>query len=791
MARFVRFKTTHFHHNRIVRTIKQIPTKHIWLAVLAVIALATSCSQIKYVPEGQYLVKDVDIKHTSRELPENELQSYIRNKENLKILGIWKFHLGLYNLSGPDTGRWYNRWLKRIGEAPVLYDQNQTAMSRDLLEKYLRSKGYFLGQVKDTAIVKSKKKVKVEFALYPSARYRINKLSYHIEDDSIRPIVKGDSLRTLLKRNRPFDSDLHNQERDRITAKLRNLGYYSFSKDYIYFKADSTIGNYMVNDTLVIMPPLTMVDKQPVHQGEHAKYKYRHVYYIISSTPQKALVGTEDTTTKFDTLMFQGAYFLYNKTIDVHPSVLAGSSYINPGELYNASNTDKTRVLLSSLSTFRYIDIRYKNVPKPTPSDPYEYLDCFIQLIPSKKQSFSIQLEGTNSSGNLGAGGNIKYQHRNLFRGAELFDAGLRISEERQFVRGTKDKFNTFEIGGEIGVEFPKFMAPLVSETFRKKYTPRTTIQFAYNYQRRPDYTRTIANVRWGYNWRGSRYVTHYLYPSELNLIWLPTIHPDFQADIANTFLQYSYENHFILNSNYSLVYNTQTRVKQPEYFWGRLNLELAGNLLNELAPLWEDDTNDYNDILGIRFAQYTKGDVEIRYHHALDKFNSLAYRFFAGVAYPYGNLKVMPFEKTYFSGGANGIRAWPVRGLGPGVYKDTISSFYNQTSDIKLEANAEYRFKLFWLLEGALFLDAGNIWSIREDASRDGGLFKFNEFYKQIAVGTGFGFRMDFDYFLFRVDVGAKAVDPTKPSGDRWVFGSRTLRWSEMTYNFAIGYPF
>ncbi|MFT3739887.1 MAG: BamA/TamA family outer membrane protein [Breznakibacter sp.] len=774
-----------------MRNIKHIRTAFRCFTVLATLALMASCSQVKYVPEGKYLVKDVHIRHTNRELPKNELQSYIRDKENLTILGIWKFHLGLYNLSGADTSKWYNRWLKRIGEEPVLYDENQTAMSRELLEKYLQSKGYFMGKVVDTAIVRGKKKVRIEFALYPATRYRINKLSYRIEDDSIRPIVSADSLRTLLKKNRPFDSDLHNQERDRVTARLRNRGYYAFSKDYIYFKADSTIGNNLVNDTLVIMPPLTMAGNQPIHQGYHAKYKYRHVYYVISSNPQKALLSTEDPSVRFDTLMFQGAYFLYNNTIDVHPSVLAESSYIVPGELYNALNADRTRTLLSSLSTFRYIDIRYKNVPKPSLSDPYEYLDCYIQLIPSKKQSYSIQLEGTNSSGNLGAGGNIRFQHNNLFRGAELLDAGLSISEERQFVRGTKEKFNTFEVGAELKIEFPKFMVPFVSEGFRKRYIPRTSIQFAYNYQRRPDYTRTIANVRWGYNWRGSRYITHYLYPSEFNLIWLPTIHPDFQADIKNTFLQYSYENHFILNSNYSLVYNTQTRTKQPEYFWGRFNFELAGNLLNQLASLWESTSDDYNDILGIRFAQYTKGDVEIRYHHALDKFNSFAYRFFTGVAYPYGNLKVMPFEKTYFSGGANGIRAWPVRGLGPGSYRDTTSTFYNQTADIKLEANLEYRFKLIWLMEGAFFLDAGNIWSIREDASRDGGLFRLNEFYKQIAVGTGFGFRMDFDYFLFRIDVGVKAVDPTKPSGNRWVFGGETLKWREMTYNFAIGYPF
>jgi outer membrane protein assembly factor BamA len=756
-----------------------------WVLILA------GCSPIKYVPEEQYLTNRIKIRNTTRELSKGELNSYLRQKENLKILGIWKFHLGLYNLSGRDSSKWYNRTLKKIGEEPVLFDAQQSEQSRDQLEKYLKNKGYFLARVTDTVILKGKQRVNIEFSLFPSVNYKINHLAYRVEDEKLTPLVLADTSNAIIKRNKPFDAELHDQERERITSRLRNKGYYAFSKDYIYFKADSTIGNHRVNDTLVIMPPLRPIDNSMVHEGNHKQYKYKEVYYIIGETPQKAFVDNKDATEKFDTLVFRGCHFLYHKNIDVHPMVLLESSYIVPGEIYNASQVDRTRLLLTSLSVFRYIDIRFRNAEPTTLNDDYNYLDCYVQLVPSKKQAFSVQIEGTNASGNLGAGANLKYQHRNLFRGAELFNAGLRVSQERQFVRGTSDEFNTTEFGTEVGIESPKFIAPFISEGFRKRHSPRTSLQMAYNYQNRPDYTRTIANLRLGYNWRDSKYVSHYLYPSELSMVQLPYIHPDFWDDIDSTFLRYSYEDHFILNSSYSIIFNTQAKIKQPEYFFSRFNVELAGNLLNLLVPIWQEPVDDYYNVMDIRFAQYAKADIDSRYFYSLDKYNAIAYRLFAGVAYPYGNLKVMPFEKKYYSGGANGIRAWPVRGLGPGIFRDTTSTFYNQTADIKLEMNLEYRFRLLWKTEGALFLDAGNIWAIRPEASPPGGMFELDKFFRQIAIGTGVGFRVDFSYFLFRLDLGIKAYDPTYPGGPKWVLGNDALHWDEMALNFAIGYPF
>jgi outer membrane protein assembly factor BamA len=748
---------------------------------IVLLLVLNACSSVKYVPEDKYLLAKVKVKSTRGDFSKAEINSLIRTKENLRILAFWKFHLGLYNLSGRDTSHWINRVLKRMGEEPVIYDEGLQLSSRKQLENLFFTRGYFQGTVADTAIFYDHRKAKIIYRLSAGPRYRINHTSFKIEDDSLRASIESDSLRTALKKGRPFDTELFEQERERITIKLRNEGYYNFSKEYIYFRLDSALNNYSINDTVVL--------KRPFEEGTfplHRKSIYRNVYYIISRNPQKALLDADESDVKFDTLVYKGVNFLFNDRIEVHPSVLYNSSYVVPGELYNAANVEKTRQLLASLSYFRYIDIRMKEMAAP--SDSVGVLDCFIQLIPAHKYFYSVELEGTNSSGNLGAGGNFKFQNRNLFRGAEVLDLGFSASLERQY-ETDKEKFNTFEIGADAGIEFPKFLGPFNADEFRKKYNPRTSVQIAYNYQRRPEYTRTIANLRWGYNWRSSRYLYHYLFPSELNLVWLPSISSAFWDRIDSTFLKYSYENHFILNSNYSLVYNTQTRIRQPEFFYGRLNIEAAGNLLHAMMPLWQKRTGDNPyDINGIQFAQYSKAEVEIRYHHAVNKLNSFAYRFIVGVAYPYGNLKVLPFEKRYFSGGANSIRAWSVRGLGPGTYIDTLSTYYNQTADIKLEANAEYRFKLMWVFEGALFVDAGNIWDIRSDAHTEGGLFKWSDFYKQIAVGTGFGLRSDFDYFLLRLDMGVKALDPSQ---QKWVLGRDAFRWRNLTFNFAIGYPF
>ncbi|TAJ14934.1 outer membrane protein assembly factor [Marinilabiliaceae bacterium JC017] len=749
------------------------------------------CRTTKYVPENQFLLKKVEIENTVKSISKEELKPYIRQKENIRILGFWKFHLALYNLSGRDSSKGFNKWLHRIGEAPVLYDAFMNERSKEQLTLFLKNKGYFQAVVNDTIVYPGKKKAKVIYSIEPGKRYLINHFGYRIEDDSIQHLVWADSTKSLLKSGKPFDAATHDDERERISKKLQDQGYFNFSKQYIYFQADSSIEGNLINDTLVLMKePLTLPSGKDTLIN-HVKSKIKDVYFLVGFDPQKALLGEKDYLSLFDTLSYQGCYVLYEDELKFKPEVLINSNYIFPGQYFDASQVEKTQSLLSSLQLFRYINIRFKQLEE-TDEEGNRQLQCFIQLSPSKTQSYSLEIEGTNSSGNLGAAGNVKYQHNNLLNGAEVLDVRFRTATQNQFSHGGKDRFNTLEVGVDGGLTFPKFLMPFKVESFRKKYNPRTSVSLAYNYQRRPDYTRTIVNARLAYNWRSSRLISHNLSIVDFNLVNIPVITDDFWNYIKDTFLRYSYEDHLILNTNYTFVYNEQQLGRRQNFWFFKVYGESAGNILNSMVGLWEEKGDrEYSEILGIRYAQYVKADIDLRYHHYLNQVNSFAYRFFLGVGYPYGNLDVLPFEKRYFSGGANSIRAWPVRGLGPGSYKEENLPYYNQTADIRLELNAEYRFKLFWLMEGALFADMGNIWSIKESSSIEGGLFKFDTFYKQIAVGLGTGLRLDFNYFIFRLDMGVKARDPSLPDGKRWIIGRRSIKWDDLGFNFAIGYPF
>jgi outer membrane protein assembly factor BamA len=414
-------------------------------------------------------------------------------------------------------------------------------------------------------------------------------------------------------------------------------------------------------------------------------------------------------------------------------------------------------------------------------------------LSSSKLQSYTVEVEGTNSSGNLGAAGSFNYKHKNFLRGGEVFDMRFRVAGENQRSR-SNESFQTLEIGSDATLSIPKFLIPFKVENFRKRYNPRTNFSLSYNYQRRPDYTRTIANSRLGYSWKSTPLITHYFSPIDFSVINVPYIDPDFKDQIENTFLRYSYQDHLISSTSYSFIYNEQSLAGNKNYQYFQANVQVAGNVLDGISTMVGNKDKEFNEVFGIRYAQYVKADIDWRYHINVNKINSFAYRVFIGAGYPYGNLTVLPFEKRYFSGGANSLRAWPVRGVGPGSYEETQLNYYNQTADIKLEANAEYRFKLFWLLEGAFFIDAGNIWTIRstDDEEIDAkGLFNFNSFYKQIAVGVGTGARLDFNYFVFRLDMGVKARDPVLSAGKRWVLGTQSFTWDDVAFNFAIGYPF
>jgi len=757
--------------------------------------LLWGCSPVKFVPEGKYLLQKNIIVHDASSVTNEELKSYVRPRENKRIFGFWHFHLGLYNLAGKDKENGFNKWLWRIGEAPVEYDDFLRKKSHKQLQLFLKNKGYFDASVTDTVYVKEKKrKVKVQYNISAGERSYIHHLGYKIEDDSIRKIIYSDSINSLLRGVKPFDVGLFDKERERITKLLNQKGYYNFSKEYIYYSADSLEDEYIITDTMVVAGVLSKLPDGRDTTENHSKYRIKDVCFFVDFNPQEILSDEEGGKIEFDTLFYQGYYFLYKKEMKFKPDVLINSTYILPGQLYDINKVGKTQTLITELKLFRYINIKFEDPDGVQfDEDGYRWIKCNIQLTPSKPQSYAFEVEGTNSSGNLGAATNIKYQHKNLLRGAEIFNTRFRLAYQNQSSRGDKDGFNILEVGFDVGLTFPKFLVPFKMRSFRIRYNPRSIISIGTNYQRRPDYTRTIANSKLSYEWKSTEIVSHTFTILDFSLVFVPFISQDFWDYIKDTYMRYSYEDHLILNSNYTFLYNGQKKGNTRNFWFFKSYVEASGNLLDGVVKLFNQKLPDdeYHKFMGIRYAQYIKSDFDIRYHHTVSSVNSFAYRFFLGAGYPYGNLNVLPFEKMYFSGGANSIRAWPVRGLGPGEFKGDELKYYNQTADIKLELNAEYRYKMFWMLEGALFVDMGNIWAIREESSPEGGLFKINSFYKQIAVGLGTGLRFDFNYFVFRFDIGVKACDPSMPLGHRWVLGTRKADWNDFGFNFAIGYPF
>jgi len=761
------------------------------------VLLLASCSSTRFVPEGKYLLNKISVKVDDKNLKRDELKTHIKQKENLRILGVFKFHLWVYNLS---SAKKENGWIKRIGEAPVLYEEYQTKRSQSQLLIYLKNKGYYNAEVIDSiAFAGNRKKLNLTYDVRAGIPYRVNKWNYSIKDANIRTVLLNDTVNRLLRKNDIFDLDVLNAERQRIAQFLKNRGYYKFAEEFVTFQADTNFNNNRVDLFVNIDDALLKNDENAV--VPHQKFKIRN--YQINPTYKASDITASQSELNLDTLIHDDYTFIYSGKLKYKPELFYSLNRLKDSTYYSLQNAEKTYRALNRLKQFSLINIGFTET-NLFDNDSVPLLDCRMQLSPLPRQNFSADIEGTNSSGNLGVAGNLNYQHRNVFGGAEVFDLQLKGAREKQqaLIENNSLDFNTREFGLESSLTIPKFLSVIRWKRFFGFQIPETKFTMGFNYQNRPDYTRTITNLKFGYNWKTTNFEYHTLSLIDLNYVNLYRLTPAFINSIKDLYIKSSFTDHLIFASNYSWMYNTQNINKRENYKFYKLNVESAGNLLSIYSKLINKSkateldsvtnlTSSYYQILNTRFAQYVKADFEYRYGHIINKFNSWVGRAFVGVGVPYGNLGVLPFEKKYFTGGANGIRAWQVRSLGPGSYKAPSDTYPNQSSDIKLEASLEYRFKLFWRMEGALFTDAGNIWAINYKDNREGAVFKINEFYKQVAVGSGFGVRFDFTYFLFRLDLGMKMRDPSLPEGKRIVPGNYPITGEHFNLSFAIGYPF
>ena len=727
----------------------------------AVAVLLTACSETKYVADGEYLLDRVKVKSDTKARGINtmELKQLVRQRGNARWFSAVKVPLLTYSLSGRDTTRWLNRTLRAIGEAPVIYDSTQTMLSLQSIVMQMQNTGY-LRATADVYQTKKGKKLRTTYQLHPGRPYFIRNVSYEIHDSAIAHILNADDKKWRgLHKGMMFNVQNLDAERKRITELLTNKGYYRFNKEFISYRADSVPGASDVDLTLVLHRfRNNQVSDQP------------HQQYTISKVRFHS--GNVD-----------------DSTIHLRPKVLRNNTFIYEGENYSAKGLQQTYNRFGRLGAVRYTNISFHEQPDTT------LLDCDITISMNKPSTISFQPEGTNTAGDLGAAASLTYQNRNLFRGSEALTVELRGAFEA--IRGLEGYSNSNfqEYSVQSDLSFPRFIAPFLPRSFRRRINATSEVSMLYDLQNRPEFLRRVFSVSWRYKWSDPKHQDRYQVDVlDLNFIAMPWMSEKFRNDYLidavkrNALLLYNYQDLFIMRAGFRYSYNNGN-------YAVKTNLETGGNLLSLAAHTLGFHKNGEGNytFLDVAFAQYIKGDFDYTRNLRLNYNSQLVFHVGLGIAYPYGNSTVLPFEKTYFSGGANSVRGWSVRSLGPGsfVNEDGNLNFILHTGDLKLDLNMEYRAHLFWKLGGALFVDAGNIWTLREYSDQPGGQFRFSTFWKQMAVSYGLGIRLNFDYFILRFDMGMKAINPVYET-EREHFPVVHPKLSrDFAFHFAVGLPF
>jgi outer membrane protein assembly factor BamA len=482
--------------------------------------------------------------------------------------------------------------------------------------------------------------------------------------------------------------------------------------------------------------------------------------------------------------------------------VIASATELAEGNLYREQDVQGSYSRLNRLGAVQSGRVSLTENPEDSTK-----LDALITVTPGKRNSFNVELEGTNSAGDLGVAVAFSYQNRNLFRGSELLSLKARGAFEAiKGLRGYSDQ-NFIEYSFEAGITFPDFICPFLRQSFRKRALATSELSFMFDSQDRPEFHRRVLTTSWRYKWtRASRRMQHRIDLLDINYVFMPWISDTFKErylenpESRNAILRYNYENLFIVKWGYSFFYSSQSLNSTSKNYGTnayivRASVETAGNLLYGISSASKAPRNEDGQYTLFKntYAQYVKGDFDFSKSFMINNANSLAIHLGLGIAYPYGNSHILPYEKRYFSGGANSVRGWTVRELGPGSFlgNDGKIDFINQTGDLKLDMNIEYRTHLFWKFDGAVFIDAGNIWTLRDYQEQPGGQFRFDTFWRQIAVAYGLGIRLNFNYFILRLDGGMKAVHPAYEDSRRHFPIIHPDFKRDFSFHFAVGLPF
>ena len=703
----------------------------------SILLLTTACSTGKYVQEGEYILDKVAVVSDQSDYNASPLSQYVRQKEKPKLFSLFR---------------------NPFSRKPVIYDTLQARLSCQDLMTAMQNEGYMNAGVSLYTETKGKK-LKATYLLHPGQPFLIGKVNYDIQDEGILQLLHLDQpANQQIKPGMRFTVETLDNERKRIAGLLSDNGYFRFNKDFIHFTADTVMGRKDIALTLQLRKYKPNNNSPEV---DHTRYLIRDVLFQSNDSDR----------------------------IHLRKQVLLNATAIKEGRPYDASALQRTYNNFARLQAVKYTNIKFAEVPDTN------LLDCHIQISTNKPSTISFQPEGTNTAGDLGAAASITYTNRNLFHGSEQLSIEFRGAYEAiTGLEGYQDQ-NYTEFSVETKLVFPRFLAPFLSKSFRRRQTASSEWAVSWDFQNRPEFHRRVFSSAWRYRWSEPKHHLNYRFDLlDLNYVYMPWISSTFKRDYLdnaenrNAILRYNYEDIFIMKTGFTVSYTDGVDAV-------RANFESAGNLLNGVSKGFGFKTNSQGQhtLFNIAYAQYVKLDFDYTHLFQFDKRNALALHAGLGVAYPYGNSTVLPFEKRYFSGGANSVRGWSVRELGPGKFKGTDGriDFINQTGDVKLDLNAEYRSSLFWKLQGALFIDAGNIWTLRNYAEQPGGQFKFTEFYKQIAASYGMGLRLNFDYFILRFDVGMKAINPAYESEkEHWSIIHPKLS-RDFDFHFAVGLPF
>jgi len=757
-------------------------TKYTSIFILIAVLLS-ACSTTKFLPAGQKLYTGAQIKITDGLVKKSEadeltedMETLLRPKPNATILGL-RVKLWIYDKTRTNKVKGLRHYLNtHWGEPPVLISSVDLAKNAKILQNRLQNESYFVAQVNGDTVSKNRT-AKAIYTVQTGASYHYRKVVFPQDKDDLDTAVAGTAKQSLLKAGDKYNLDVIKTERVRIDAKLKEEGFYYFAPEYLIMRYDSSsAGNHQV-DMFVKVKETTPDEARWI-------YKIRDIYVY----PHYSI---KDTSLKLDSAIKYRWYNVIDPKNTVRPFTFKNAVLLHPHDIYNRTQHNNSLSRFIELGPFTYVKNRFEDV---TPDSAF--LDVYYFLTQAKRKSLTAEIIGRQTSANYsGTQFNLTFRNKNTFKGAELFTVNFFVSTDKQF--GTyKNGYNVYQFGVAPSLSWPRFISPF-NFTSNNAFIPRTILTTGYTLvDRSLLYNLNSFNASWGYQWKPNIHKQHTLDLIDLTYVKATGVTPLYLDSIRHTrnpTLKHVIDNQFTFGPSYRFSYDNTTESYRTNSFYYMGKISSSASIIGIVTGA---DTlrGKVSKLFGTPFNQYIKLENEIRFFHKIGVNSKLATRLLVDVGLPYGNSTVLPYSQQFFIGGANSLRGFQARTLGPGSYTPDASItsgtqfLPDESGDIKIEGNIEYRPKLFSIVEGALFVDAGNIWLLHGNADQPGAAFGKN-FLSQMAADAGFGLRFNFSVLVLRTDLGFPLIKPYLPAGQRNVVSHVNFHGS--VFNLAIGYPF